>query len=150
MRLVLQRVSQASVEVHGEIIGRIGHGWLVLIGVHPGDDDATINHLLDKLLHLRAFNDTNGKMNLSIRDVQGELLLVSQFTLYADCRKGRRPSFTQAAAPDLANRIYSNFVAAAKQSGLHVATGQFGADMKVDLRNDGPVTFVLNYPEGDL
>jgi D-tyrosyl-tRNA(Tyr) deacylase len=150
MRLVLQRVSEASVQVDAEIIGKIGQGWLVLIGVHADDDMAAISHMLDKLLNLRAFNDADGKMNLSVRDIQGELLLVSQFTLYADCRKGRRPSFTQAARPEHASSVYTDFVHAAKQSGLRVATGQFGADMKVDLRNDGPVTLILSYPVLDL
>ncbi len=146
MRLVIQRVSQASVEVNSEIVGRIGRGWLVLIGVQSSDGTAAVSYLVDKLINLRAFNDPDGKMNLSVRDIEGEILLVSQFTLYADCRKGRRPSFTQAAPPDLANKIYTDFVTATKQAGLKVETGQFGADMKVDLLNDGPVTFILDYP----
>jgi D-aminoacyl-tRNA deacylase len=146
MRLVIQRVSQASVEVNSEIVGRIERGWLVLIGVQSDDGMAAITYLVDKLINLRAFSDPDGKMNLSVQDIRGELLLVSQFTLYADCRKGRRPSFTNAAPPDHAHRVYEDFINMAKQSGLRVETGKFGADMKVDLRNDGPVTFILEYP----
>lgn len=144
MKLVLQRVSKAQVDVDGQTVGSIAQGWLALLGVKTGDGPADIAYLIDKLMNLRAFNDPSGKMNLSAMDIRGELLIVSQFTLYADCRKGRRPGFSGAAPPQLAEDLYNQFILNARLSGLKVATGQFGADMKVSLVNDGPVTFILD------
>lgn len=144
MRAVLQRVSQASVDVDETTVGNIGRGWLVLLGVARGDTEADAAWLAEKLLNLRAFEDEQGKMNRSVLDVQGEILVVSQFTLLADCRAGRRPSFTDAAEPAEANRLYERFCALLELSGLKVATGVFRAMMKVALVNDGPVTFLLD------
>jgi len=144
MRAVLQRVSQASVTVASETVGRIDAGWLVLLGVGESDSLDDVTYLADKVLGLRAFPDTAGKMNLSVADISGSLLIVSQFTLYADCRKGRRPSFADAAAPERANELYEAFVAHLKTSGLTVATGRFQHHMEVALVNDGPVTFLLD------
>jgi D-tyrosyl-tRNA(Tyr) deacylase len=125
-------------------VGQIGRGWLVLLGVARGDTEADAVWLADKLLNLRAFEDEQGKMNRSVLDVQGEILVVSQFTLLGDCRAGRRPSFTDAAEPAEANRLYEHFCALLAPSGLKIATGVFGAMMKVSLVNDGPVTFLLD------
>ena len=143
MRALLQRVTRASVTVDGQRVGAIGPGWLVLLGVRAGDSAADVKYLVDKILNLRAFNDEAGKMNRSVIDTRGAILVVSQFTLYGDCRKGRRPGFSDAAPPDLANELYETFIAAAKASGTPVETGKFQAHMDVELVNDGPVTFIL-------
>ena len=146
MRAVLQRVLKAHVVVEQSEIGTIGAGWLVLLGVGPSDSLRDVSYLADKILNLRAFEDTNGKMNHSVLDNGGDILVVSQFTLYADCRKGRRPSFIGAAPPQLAEPLYDKFVDHLRQSGLKVATGRFQADMKVSLVNDGPVTIIIDSP----
>lgn len=144
MRAVLQRVRRSTVTVGTETVGSIDRGWLVLLGIAATDTSADIDYLADKVLGLRAFPDAEGKMNLSVGDVQGALLVVSQFTLYGDCRKGRRPGFTDAAPPALAVPMYEQFVAKLRASGLTVATGRFQADMQVELVNDGPVTLMLD------
>lgn len=144
MRAVVQRVSQAGVKVDGEQIARIGVGLLVLLGVDSGDNESQADYLVEKVAGLRIFEDTAGKMNLSVQDVSGELLVVSQFTLLADCRKGRRPGFTQAARPELAEPLCDYFVARLQQLGISVQTGRFQAEMAVDLVNDGPVTILLD------
>jgi D-tyrosyl-tRNA(Tyr) deacylase len=147
MRLVIQRVREASVTVEGTITGQIGSGLLVLVGCAPTDDEAALAWLARKLVSLRIFSDENGQMNLSVRDVAGEILAVSQFTLLADARKGNRPSYTGAAPPAMAEPLYQRFVAlVAQELGRPVATGIFGADMQVRLLNDGPVTIVLDSP----
>jgi D-tyrosyl-tRNA(Tyr) deacylase len=148
MRVVVQRVSHASVTIDGEVVGRIGCGLLVLVGINKTDDEAEITFLADKLVNLRIFPDDDDKMNRSLMDIQGELLVVSQFTLYGDCRKGRRPSFIDAAGPDHAIPVYERFVARLRESGLNVETGRFGANMQVDLQNDGPVTLIIDSPDG--
>jgi D-tyrosyl-tRNA(Tyr) deacylase len=144
MRAVLQRVSRASVEVDGRSVGRIGVGWLVLLGVARGDADEDADRLADKVLSLRAFEDEAGKMNLSVVDVRGSVLVVSQFTLLGDCRAGRRPSFIDAADPGEAERLYLRFADRIRGLGLPVETGIFRAVMKVELLNDGPVTLLLD------
>ena len=144
MRAVVQRVTQASVTVDGELLGRIGKGLLILLGVADGDTRELTEKMADKICRLRIFEDENGKTNLSLADVGGELLVISQFTLYADCRKGNRPSFTNAARPETAIPLYEAFIARCRESGLPVETGEFGADMKVDLLNDGPVTLWMD------
>jgi D-aminoacyl-tRNA deacylase len=144
MRAVIQRVSRARVTVDGEITGEIGAGILVLLGVSKKDSEKEALYLLEKTLNLRIFEDSEGKMNLSILDVKGELLVVSQFTLYGDARKGRRPSFIDAAAPREANRLYEFFVAEARRQISKVGTGRFQAMMNVELVNDGPVTILLD------
>ncbi len=144
MRAVLQRVRRAAVVVAGETVGAIDAGWLVLLGVAPTDTPAEAAWLADKVAHLRALEDDAGKMNRSVLDAGGAVLVVSQFTLYGDTRKGRRPSFTGAAPPALAEPLYERFAAELRAVGLPVATGRFGADMQVELVNDGPVTFVLD------
>lgn len=143
MKLVIQRVSEAKVEVENEIVGKIGKGFLVLFGAKEGDTKEQADFLVKKLCNLRVFKDENEKMNLSINDIAGELLIVSQFTLYADCQKGNRPSFTNAAKPDIANELYEYFVEECKKTVKKVEKGIFGADMKVSLLNDGPVTIIL-------
>lgn len=143
MRIVLQRVSSASVTVDGKVTGSIGTGYLVLLGVGQGDTEDDCRRLADKLINLRIFSDENGKINLSLADVGGEILIVSQFTLYADCRKGNRPNFIQAGKPDEAERLYNYFADYCRSKGKNVETGIFGADMKVELVNDGPFTIVL-------
>lgn len=144
MRAVVQRVSRASVEVDGEIVGRTERGWLVLLGVGRDDGPEDVARLVDKILNLRAFEDDQGKMNRSVVDERGGVLVVSQFTIMADCRTGRRPSFTDAAEPETAEALYNQFVELASASGLEVASGVFRATMKVELVNDGPVTFLLD------
>lgn len=144
MRLVIQRVNHATVTVNNETVGSIGKGLLVLMGVSDTDDSDILVKLTDKLLKMRIFEDENGKTNLSLSDVDGELLIVSQFTLYADCRKGNRPSFIKAGAPDTANALYEEFVKMCRQRTRKVETGIFGADMKVALENDGPFTIILD------
>ena len=143
MRVVVQRVINASVEVDGQICGSIKKGLLVFIGVGDVDSENDCKRLADKIINLRIFSDENDKINLSLKDVNGELLIVSQFTLYADCKKGNRPNFTQAAKPDIANALYEFFVDYCKNMMPVVETGIFGADMKVKLLNDGPFTIVL-------
>ncbi len=146
MRALLQRVTRAQVSVGSEIVGQIGGGILLLLGVATGDTGADIEYLLDKVLNLRIFQDENDKMNLSLLDTGGELLVVSQFTLYGDARKGRRPSFVQAMEPIQAEQFYEQFVAGARARGVHVQTGRFGAMMQVELVNDGPVTLMVESP----
>ena len=143
MKGLLQRVSQARVEVAGEVVGAIDQGLLVLVGVEPQDDKASADRLLHKLLNYRVFADTEGRMNCSVQDVQGGLLLVSQFTLAADTRKGLRPGFSTAAPPQQAEALFNYLLAQARAAWPQVATGQFGADMQVHLVNDGPVTILL-------
>ena len=147
MRAVLQRVRRAKVTVNDEITGEIGVGWLVLLGVAPADSRKEVDWLAEKIANLRAFQDEAGKMNLSVQDVNGSVLVVSQFTLYGDCEKGRRPSFIGAAPPAIAEPLYEAFVIALRALGIPVATGRFAADMQVELVNDGPVTFVLETEE---
>lgn len=144
MRTLLQRVSHASVTVDDQIVGQIAQGLLVLFGAGQEDNEAQIKPLADKIVRLRIFEDDAGKMNRSLLDSGGEVLVVSQFTLYADTRRGRRPSFTSAAAPELAQSLYEQFIAALAAYGIKVASGTFGAYMQVDLRNDGPVTIWLD------
>lgn len=145
MKAVIQRVSRASVTIDGEIVGSVNQGFLILLGVEQGDTKAEADKLIKKIPVLRIFEDENGKMNLSCLDIAGEMLVVSQFTLCADCSHGRRPSFIGSAPPDIANELYEYFVAQLKNSGVKkVETGRFGADMKVDLLNDGPVTIILD------
>jgi D-tyrosyl-tRNA(Tyr) deacylase len=143
MRAVIQRVSRASVTVDGRITGAISRGLLVLLGVAKGDDRSDADYLVDKIVNLRIFPDDAGKMNLSLVDIGGALLVVSQFTLYGDCRKGRRPSFDHAAPPAGANQLYEYFVAQARTRGVAVETGVFQAHMDVELLNEGPVTFII-------
>lgn len=143
MIALLQRVTQAKVVVNGEVIGEIGHGLLVLLGVERADDETKADRLLQRLLGYRVFEDSAGKMNLSLQQIEGELLVVPQFTLPADTRKGTRPSFTPAAPPDEGERLYNYFIQQAHQHHPAVETGQFGADMQVSLTNSGPVTFWL-------
>ena len=144
MRAVIQRVRESSVSVDDREVGRIGHGMLVLLGVHRQDTDAGARELARKISHLRIFEDAVGKMNRSLLDTGREMLVVSQFTLYGDCRKGRRPSFVEAAPPALAERLYNCFVNRARQEGIVVETGRFRAMMAVSLVNDGPVTLILD------
>ncbi len=143
MRIVLQRVSQASVTIDGRVTGEIGRGFLLLVGIAPGDTRAEVAWLAEKVVGLRLFADADGKMNLDLAAVGGALLVVSQFTLYGDASKGRRPSFIGAARPDKAIPLYEAFLAALRATGLPVASGEFGADMQVALVNDGPVTLLL-------
>ena len=143
MKFVIQRVSHASVTVHEETIGRINQGYLVLIGVGKEDTKEDADRLVKKMIGLRIFSDENGKINKSLKDVNGELLLVSQFTLYADCRHGNRPGFTEAAGPDMANELYEYIIESCKKEVAVVEQGEFGADMKVELLNDGPFTILL-------
>jgi len=147
MRVVLQRVSSASVRVDGNVIGDIGSGLVLLIGIHRDDTDEDMHYVMDKCVHLRIFSDETGKMNHSVLDMGGELLVVSQFTLYGDTRKGRRPGFDQAGRPDMAEPLYERAVARLRDHGLQVATGRFGANMQVDLINDGPVTLIIEHPQ---
>ncbi len=147
MRAVLQRVSRARVTVGTEVTGEIAAGWLVLLGIAPGDSRRQVDWLADKVVNLRAFRDEAGKMNRSVQDIGGAVLVVSQFTLYGDCQKGRRPGFTAAAPPAVAEPLYQQFVDALRLLGVPVATGRFGADMEVELVNDGPVTFVIDSPD---
>jgi D-tyrosyl-tRNA(Tyr) deacylase len=144
MRAVVQRVSQANVKVDGKIVGEINKGLLVLLGVGKEDDDKDLDYMIDKILGLRIFEDENGKLNLSLLDIKGELLVISQFTLYGNVKKGKRPSFTDAADPDIANKYYELFIQKAREKGVKTEHGIFGADMKVSLINDGPVTILID------
>ena len=144
MRFVIQRVIESKVEVDGEVIGQIGKGFMVLIGVSDSDTKEIADKMIKKMIGLRIFEDENGKTNLSLDAVGGELLLISQFTLYANCKKGNRPSFIEAGAPDMANEMYEYIIAKCKESVPVVEKGSFGADMKVSLINDGPFTIVLD------
>lgn len=147
MKFVIQRVTQASVSVTQEVIGSIKQGFLVLIGIAENDTTEIADKLVKKLVGLRIFEDENGKTNLSLKDIQGELLLISQFTLYADCKKGNRPSFIKAGNPELANQLYKYIIESCKKEFPVVQTGEFGADMKVSLLNDGPFTVILDSAE---
>ncbi len=144
MRAVVQRVSNSSVTVDQNIVGKIDKGIMVLLGVNDEDNSKDVEYLVDKIVNLRIFEDENEKMNLSLLDIKGDLLVVSQFTLYGDCRKGRRPNFTDAAKPDKAIPLYEEFIDKAKKHGIKVETGKFGAHMNVDIMNDGPVTLLID------
>lgn len=144
MRAVIQRVSEAAVEINGEIVGHINRGLVVLLGINHRDDKDDVDYLIDKIVHLRIFQDNLGKMNLSLREVDGAILVISQFTLYANTRKGRRPSFIEAAQPVEAEKLYQNFIESLKQSKIRVSHGQFGAMMLVKIFNEGPVTIILD------
>ncbi len=143
MKIVVQRVKNAQVEVKEKTVGKIGKGFLVLLGVTHNDTKEEVDYLVKKLCKLRVFTDENDKMNLALKDVNGELLIVSQFTLYADCTAGNRPSFIEAAKPEKAKELYEYFCLECEKNGIHVEKGIFGADMKVSLLNDGPVTIIL-------
>ena len=144
MRAVLTRVTSASVTIDGQVVGSIGKGFLILLGVGPEDDKTHCRYLAEKCLGLRVFEDENGKMNLGLSDVGGQVLVVSQFTLYGNCRKGRRPSFTDAAPPALGEELYEQFLKECEALGYAPQHGRFGADMKVESVNDGPVTLILD------
>ncbi|WP_161979954.1 D-aminoacyl-tRNA deacylase [Streptococcus sp. S784/96/1] len=143
MKIIIQRVSQASVSIEEEIVGEIGQGLLLLVGIGPEDDQSDLEYAVRKILNIRIFSDENGKMNLSIQDIGGSILSISQFTLFADTKKGNRPAFTEAAKPDMASQFYEAFNDALGQA-VPVARGRFGADMQVALINDGPVTIILD------
>ena len=143
----MQRVKEASVKVDGEIIGQIGHGLLVFVGVSDTDDKQIADKMIDKMTKLRIFDDEQGKTNLSAADVNGEFLIISQFTLYADCRKGNRPSFISAGKPEMANELYEYVISEVAKKGFKTEHGSFGADMKVSLLNDGPFTVILDSEE---
>lgn len=144
MQAVLTRVSSASVTIDNQVVGRIGKGFLILLGIGPEDTEAQCRYLAEKALSLRIFEDDQGKMNLGLDQVGGQVLVVSQFTLYGNCRKGRRPSFTEAAPPQLGNELYEKFLSICAELGYPPQHGQFGADMKVASVNDGPVTLILD------
>lgn len=144
MKALLQRVMQGQVTVHGSVVGAIEHGFVILLGVGHDDSEEDIDFLVNKIINLRVFEDSQEKMNQSLLDVRGSVLAISQFTLYADCRKGRRPSFTDAADPEKANELYEKFVEALKAQGISTQTGVFGMHMLVDIQNDGPVTIMLD------
>ncbi|MET0016923.1 D-aminoacyl-tRNA deacylase [Oscillibacter sp.] len=144
MRAVVTKVAHASVSIDGAVKGRIGRGFLILLGVTHGDTEAEAVKLADKICGLRIFEDENGKMNLGLDAVDGELLIISQFTLYGNCKRGRRPDFLAAARPEVAIPLYEKFIALCREKGLRVETGEFGADMKVDSLNDGPLTLILD------
>lgn len=143
MKAVLQRVKSSRVEVAGRIVGQIDHGWLVLLGIGKGDTQDVAQNVADRCVQLRGFSDDQGKMNLSVQDVGGSILIVSQFTLYADCNRGRRPSFDSAAPPAVANELYDYFCECIRSTGVPVSKGLFQADMQVILTNDGPVTLII-------
>ena len=149
MRTLVQRVKAAAVRIDGRVVGEVGEGVLALLGVTHGDTAAEADFLADKLVNLRIFEDGAGKMNRSLLEVGGAALVVSQFTLYGDCRKGRRPSFTDAAVPAVAIPLYERFVAQVRAAGVTVGTGEFGADMEVEIHNSGPVTLMLERNHGD-
>jgi D-tyrosyl-tRNA(Tyr) deacylase len=148
MRAVAQRVSQASVKVNGTVTGSIKHGLLVFLGVGKEDTDKDINFIADKVVNLRVFEDTDNKMNLSVKDIGGAILLISQFTLYGNCRKGRRPDFTEAGLPELAKPLYEQTLLAIKEKSVPVETGIFAAHMDIESINDGPVTLILDSQRG--
>jgi len=150
MRAVIQRVKSAQVCVDGRASGKIGKGLLVLLGVGKGDGEKDLSFLTSKIPDLRIFEDASGKFNLSLKEVQGEMLVVSQFTLYGDCRKGRRPSFTEAEEPTAANHLYEQFILKLREQGIPVQTGEFQAKMEVHLINDGPVTLLLDSRQSSL
>ncbi len=147
MRAVVQRVSQASVQVGGQVVGRIGTGYVVLLGVGRGDTEEDVRYMARKIAEMRVFSDEQGKFNLSLADVGGSILLVSQFTLYADTRRGRRPSFTDAAPPEVAEALVERCARLWRDMGIHVETGRFGEHMEVSLLNDGPVTILVDTAE---
>lgn len=147
MRLVVQKVSQSSVKTEGEIVGAIDKGYMVLVGITNGDDELLVEKMVDKLVNLRIFEDENDKLNLSLLDVGGSVLSISQFTLYANCKKGRRPSFIDAAKPDISSPLYDFFNKKLEEKGINVERGVFGAMMEVSLINDGPVTIILDSNE---
>mgnify|MGYP004526176385 FL=1 len=147
MKAVIQRVTQAQVQIEGNVVGSIGKGYLILLGVGQDDSEEQVEKLWSKIFRMRIFADENGKTNLSLGDVAGEVLVVSQFTLYADCRRGNRPSFTKTGSPDSANALYGRFVELARRDVERVETGEFGADMQVSLQNDGPFTILLDTDE---
>ena len=147
MRAVLTRVNSASVAIDGEVVGKIGKGFLILLGVGPDDTEKECRYLAEKALGLRIFEDENCKMNLGLEAVNGEVLVVSQFTLYGNCRKGRRPSFAEAAGPELGNELYEKFLSICEELGYPPQHGRFGADMQVESVNDGPVTLILDTKE---
>lgn len=148
MRIVLQRCSRAEVRIDGNIVGQIGKGFVLLVGITDGDSSAEADYLAKKVAQMRVFEDAEGKMNLGLKEVDGSILSISQFTLYADCRKGNRPSFIRAARPEVAKPLYEYFNQHLRtEYGLQVETGRFGADMKVDFINDGPVTIILDSQE---
>ena len=144
MKFVIQRATHAQVSVNSEVIGKIGKGFLVLVGIGRSDDEKIADKLVQKLVNMRIFEDENGKTNLGLKDVGGELLIISQFTLYADCKKGNRPSFTEAGAPQEADRLYEYILEKCRAEIETVQHGEFGADMKVELLNDGPFTIILD------
>lgn len=144
MRAVVQRVAKGSVEIEGKVVGSIGKGLMVLLGVSENDTMDDVNYMADKVVNLRVFDDEEGKMNYSLLDIKGELLVVSQFTLYGDCRKGRRPNYMAAAKPEKADELYQEFVKACKAYQVKTETGVFQADMQVNIINDGPVTLILD------
>lgn len=148
MRAVIQRVASSSVSVDDKIIGQIKHGITVLVGISTKDTIEDLQYMCDKIINLRIFQDENDKMNLCIKDVKGEILVISQFTLYGDCRKGRRPNFMQAKGGEEAKVLYEEFMEILKKSGLNVETGEFGAHMKVEINNDGPVTMLIDSKRG--
>ena len=147
MRLVVQKVSQSSVKIEGEIVGAIDKGYMVLVGITNGEDELLVEKMVDKLVNLRIFEDENDKLNLSLLDVGGSVLSISQFTLYANCKKGRRPSFIDAAKPDISSPLYDFFNKKLEEKGINVERGVFGAMMEVSLINDGPVTIILDSNE---
>ncbi len=144
MRAVIQKVSQANVSVDEQVIGSIGKGFMVLLGVSDNDTDEDMQYLVRKITQLRVFEDNQGKMNLALKDVDGSLLIISQFTLFANTKKGNRPSFTEAGAPDFSKKMYLRFIDACRQLGFHTEEGEFGAHMAVSLINDGPVTNIID------
>ncbi|NMB07810.1 MAG: D-tyrosyl-tRNA(Tyr) deacylase [Tissierellia bacterium] len=144
MRAVVQRVDYANVKVKGKVVGEIDKGLLVFLGVGDNDNNSDLEYMVDKILGLRIFEDDLGKMNLSLKDINGEILVVSQFTLYGDVRRGKRPSFTSSAKPELAERLYEDFIEKCKEEGLKVETGIFGAHMDVEIKNNGPVTILID------
>lgn len=144
MRLIIQRVTEGSVTIDGKVDGKINKGYVVLVGFGQNDDESLLMPMIDKMINLRIFEDEQGKMNRSLLDIKGEILSISQFTLYANCRHGRRPGFTDALAPQEATKLYDRFNELVKEQGIHLEQGIFGADMKVEIHNDGPVTIILD------